>query len=292
MENSIRCSCSYLCKRVSPETGFNVISERSKRRHAQYDTRGILASERVVEWNRVRLQNAQIEIPSLNRDVDHTREASSLQRARYHEPHRSTVWRSAQVLAVHRSFFGTHTIHPSQLDEDVREETPVVRDEDPIDLHISHLDDLDGGSHSCHVVPIVHPYFPSLDEAVYRETWKLQFMLDTCNVSTEAQDSIMKRLFGRRIGCRVVQSTGGHQDFRGVHLGTLLRMAGLQWDGGELGLRSLSSLDSVYKAYSSAGLLEIIRWRLYVGRDGMSHDPLPYGASKQDLYDRWHGESC
>ncbi|KAL2623734.1 hypothetical protein R1flu_007979 [Riccia fluitans] len=60
------------------------------------------------------------------------------------------------------SIFGTDTIHPSQLDEDVREETPAVRDEDPIDLHISHLDDL-GGSHSYHVGGAVNrrtPRFP------------------------------------------------------------------------------------------------------------------------------------
>ncbi|KAL3688423.1 hypothetical protein R1sor_014732 [Riccia sorocarpa] len=111
----------------------------------------------------------------------------------------------------------------------------------PTDKHVDV--DLDGGR-AC-VVPIA-TYNPTLDEAIYRCTWKFQGLLDSNNVSMDLQETILTILFGSNAPSTPHLLPGGQPDYRDMSLGSLLRYVGHEWRGGELGLRGLSSLDGIF----------------------------------------------
>ncbi|KAL3676720.1 hypothetical protein R1sor_026668 [Riccia sorocarpa] len=78
----------------------------------------------------------------------------------------------------------------------------------------------------------------------------------------------------------------GQLDFRNMSLGSLLRYAGREWRGGELGLRGLCSLNGISKLYCNQGMPSVIRWRLCLGEGGTAHDPRAYGAGEQYDYSK------
>ncbi|KAL3699807.1 hypothetical protein R1sor_017829 [Riccia sorocarpa] len=141
-----------------------------------------------------------------------------------------------------------------------------------------------------HVSSTLNQYFPTLDEAVYRETWKLQALLDASNVPATAQDTILKSLFGDSPEHRTDHL--GREDYRGWGLGQLLRHACSDWTGGELGLRVLRSVNSIHDVYKSAGMPKVVRWRLCIGEEGLVHETVAYGPSCQEEYMQSRGNKC
>ncbi|KAL3701422.1 hypothetical protein R1sor_019444 [Riccia sorocarpa] len=71
-------------------------------------------------------------------------------------------------------------------------------------------------------------YTSTLDEAIYRSTWKFQALLDKNNVSIELQESILAILFGPDAP-RMLPD--GRMDYRDMSLGSLLRYAGREYFG-------------------------------------------------------------
>ncbi|KAL3683816.1 hypothetical protein R1sor_001838 [Riccia sorocarpa] len=84
----------------------------------------------------------------------------------------------------------------------------------------------------------------------------------------------------------------GILDYSGVSLGTLMRHAGAEWTGGELGLRTLSSLESILNTYRVVGMASVVRWRLCIGVSDTRHAAVPFGESSQDEYIQSRGENC
>ncbi|KAL3701819.1 hypothetical protein R1sor_019841 [Riccia sorocarpa] len=177
---------------------------------------------------------------------------------------RSTAYRDAKALlgSVNRSF-----------------NFPVAEEFFPTDEHVDA--DLDGGRAG--VVPIA-TYNPILDEAIYRCTWKFQGLLDSNNVSMDLQETILTILFGSNPPSTPHLLPGEQSDYRDMSLGSLLRYAGHEWRGGELGLRGLSSLDRISRLYREQGMPSVARWRLCMGEGDSAHEPRAYSYSRQDNY--------
>ncbi|KAL3676262.1 hypothetical protein R1sor_026210 [Riccia sorocarpa] len=136
----------------------------------------------------------------------------------------------------------------------------------------------------------VRPYRPTLDEAIYRATWKLQFAMDEANVTTDLQGRILKCLYDNsQLPTRLAD---GNMEYSRVNLGTLLRHAGAEWTGGDIGMRGLSILESIMNTYRGAGMPSIVRWRLYIGDEDSRHDAIPFGQSSQDEYIQSRGVRC
>ncbi|KAL3686455.1 hypothetical protein R1sor_009029 [Riccia sorocarpa] len=81
-------------------------------------------------------------------------------------------------------------------------------------------------------------------------------------------------------------------EYSRVNLGTLLRHAGAEWTGGDIGMHGLSSLESIMNMYRGAGMPSIVRWRLCIGDEDSRHDAIPFGQSSQDEYIQSRGVRC
>ncbi|KAL3694215.1 hypothetical protein R1sor_007866 [Riccia sorocarpa] len=97
-------------------------------------------------------------------------------------------------------------------------------------------------------------------------------------------ETILTILFGSNAPSTSHLLPGGQPDYRDMSLGSLLRYAGHEWRGGELGLRGLSSLDGISRLYRDQGMPSVARWRLCMGEGDSAHEPRAYSYSKQDNY--------
>lgn len=103
----------------------------------------------------------------------------------------------------------------------------------------------------------------------------MQSMLDSAKVSIDLQDKILRALFQQVDASEVV-------NYRGMPLGSLLRHAGTQWDGGPLGIPSLGTFNGLTDAYEVMGAPQPETWRLCIGVENNFHEPKAYGPSTQD----------
>ncbi|KAL3690508.1 hypothetical protein R1sor_016817 [Riccia sorocarpa] len=274
-----RCECSYMCNRVRPDLGYQLISARTKRHHNLMDRRGELASELAVTREKKKYQNQVVPEPSLVDSVRtlHNRSSSQRGESSNSQPSgtvsRTTAWRYAKMNSVMRSFnFPTSDPEPAATDHDV----PVTTDDAaPEELHST-------GPHGPRYAQLPR-YIPTLNEAIYRATWKLQALLDENNASIELQEAVFSSLFSNQ-STEHVRLSDGNRDYRSMSLGALLRTAGPEWNGGELGLRGLSSLTAINNSYRAAGMPQITRWRLCTGTEASPHEVSAYGGSLQDDY--------
>ncbi|KAL3693278.1 hypothetical protein R1sor_006929 [Riccia sorocarpa] len=264
-----RCECPYICRRANPELGYRYVSERTKRKHAEMDRKGKFASSAGVKWSQSYIDMANT--GSLRSSIKTPRTGKTSRsnpQACLNQPgptvSRRTVYRDARALvgSVARSF-----------------NFPTVEDYFFVGEHLN-ADDATGRDT---IATGLVSYNPTLDEAIYRSTCKFQALLDTNNVSIDLQESILTSLFGSSAPELLPD---GQLDFRNMSLGSLLRYAGREWRGGELGLRGLCSLNGISKLYCSQGMPSVIRWRLCLDEGGTTHDPRAYGASEQDDYSK------
>ncbi|KAL3683154.1 hypothetical protein R1sor_001176 [Riccia sorocarpa] len=138
-------------------------------------------------------------------------------------------------------------------------------------------------------VPLV-PYNPTMDEAIFRAVWRLQGVLDSHNCSVDLQNNILTALFGQHSKPSTVADE--EIDYTSLCLGTLLRLAGKEWNGGAIGLSGLRSLEAIRKCYLAAGMPHVQRWRLCTGKGAPEfHEPLVHEPSSQDDYNGT-GEKC
>ncbi|KAL3699513.1 hypothetical protein R1sor_017535 [Riccia sorocarpa] len=136
----------------------------------------------------------------------------------------------------------------------------------------------------------VRPYRPTLDEAIYKATWKLQFTMDEANVIADLHGRILKCLYDNsQLPTRLAD---GNMEYSSVNLGTLLWHAGAEWIGGDIGMRGMSSLESIMNTYRDAGMASTVRWRLCIGDEDSRHDAIPFGQSSQDEYIQSRGVRC
>ncbi|KAL3679188.1 hypothetical protein R1sor_022144 [Riccia sorocarpa] len=106
--------------------------------------------------------------------------------------------------------------------------------------------------------------------------------MDEANVTADLQGRILKCLYDNsQLPTRLAD---GNMEYSRVNLGTLLRHAGAEWNGGDIGMRGLSSLESNMNTYRGAGMPSIVRWRLCIGDEDSRHDAIPFGQSSQDEY--------
>lgn len=130
-----------------------------------------------------------------------------------------------------------------------------------------------------------------LDEAIYRETWKLQSMLDEAKMPQELQDRILKMLYGgkKEPPCRngITDS-----DFSGRGLGDLLRHAGPSWQGGRHGIEAFSSFKGLCSTFDQYGMPKTQRWRMCLGCKNKWHAPEVLRPSHQDDYNVSTGVKC
>ncbi|KAL3698426.1 hypothetical protein R1sor_012502 [Riccia sorocarpa] len=270
----VKCTCNYLCKRVDPAVGHQFITARTKRKHILMDRRSELASEVALSRERLRRRSARIveqaPIAPLPSDIiGHTivRPASENRTkvdGRVVSGCRTTIWKYTKMATVMSSLTGLQQNPYSDAEEEICE----AGDQSGAQVE-ANLPNVTLPS-QVHVSSTLNQYFPTLDEAVYRETWKLQALLDASNVPATTQDTILKSLFGDSPEPRTDQL--GREDYRGWGLGQLLRHAGSDWTGGELGLRVLRSVSSIHDVYKSAGMPKVVRWRLCIGEEGLG-DP-------------------
>ncbi|KAL3679341.1 hypothetical protein R1sor_022297 [Riccia sorocarpa] len=87
--------------------------------------------------------------------------------------------------------------------------------------------------------------FPTVDDLppIY-EDLGADAILDVHNASIDLQESILALLFDSNAPTPIALPNG-QVDYRDMSLGSLLRHAGREWRGGELGLRGLCSLSVV-----------------------------------------------
>ncbi|KAL3695715.1 hypothetical protein R1sor_009791 [Riccia sorocarpa] len=237
-----RCDCSYMCRRVYPELGYQFVSYRTKQRHLKHDSAGTVASAVVVSREKVRLQQAASQIARVEtNDAPNTLPDLDLAQDQGFQDNLYSPSRAADRCAGDTS-------------------------------------------------PPITTYQPTLDEAIYRATWRLQFLMHEANVTADTQNSILRCLFDS--SQLPTRRSDGILDYSGVSLGTLMRHAGAEWTGGELGMRTLSSLDSILNTYRGVGMASVVRWRLCIGVSDTRHATVPFGESSQDEYIQSRGEKC
>ncbi|KAL3682715.1 hypothetical protein R1sor_000737 [Riccia sorocarpa] len=267
-----RCACPYICSRANPELGYQQVFERTKRKHADMDRKGKLASDAGISRSQSYMARENVPytrktssdvncIPPRGRSEHFGQQAHPISIATCPLISRSTAYRDAKALvgAVNRSF-----------------NFPTLDDSFPVDSYFTA--DVDG---EIATAARIITYTPTLDEAIYRSTWKFQALLDKNNVSIELQESILAILFGPDAP-RMLPD--GRMDYRDMSLGSLLRYAGREWRGGELRLRGLCSLNAISRLYRDQGMPTVERWRFCLGEGDTAHAPLTYGTSKQDDY--------
>ncbi|KAL3697846.1 hypothetical protein R1sor_011922 [Riccia sorocarpa] len=273
-----RCDCSYMCRRVCPELGYQFVNYRTKQRHLKHDSAGTVTSAVVVSREKVRLQQASA--PSQIAEVE-TNDAPNVNRrptpTNQNFVHRATIWRYNHLASVQRSFFSSQQTLPDLAQDEGFQDNPYSP---------SRAADQCAGDTS----PSITAYQPTLDEAIYMATWRLQFLMDEANVTADMQNSILRCLFDS--SQMPTRRLDGILDYSGVSLGTLMRHAGAEWTGGELGLRTLSSLESILNTYRGVGMASVVRWRLCIGVSDTRHAAVPFGESSQDEYIQSRGEKC
>ncbi|KAL3700460.1 hypothetical protein R1sor_018482 [Riccia sorocarpa] len=267
-----------LIERVCPELGYQFVSYRTKQRHLKHDSAGTVASAVVVSREKVRLQQASA--PSQIAQVE-TNDGPNVSRrptpTNQNFVHRATIWRYNHLANVQRSFFSSQQTLPDLAQDEGFQDNPYSP---------SRAADRCAGDTS----PPITAYQPTLDEAIYRATWRLQFLMDEANVTADMQNSILRCLFDS--SQMPTRRPDGILDYSGVSLGTLMRHAGAEWTGGELGLRTLSSLESILNTYRGVGMASVVRWRLCIGVSDTRHAAVPFGESSQDEYIQSRGEKC
>ncbi|KAL3690068.1 hypothetical protein R1sor_016377 [Riccia sorocarpa] len=270
----VKCTCNYLCKRVDPAIGHQFITARTRRKPILMDRRNELASEIALSRERLRRRSARIAeqapIAPLPSDIiGHTivrpvSENRTEVDGRVVSGCRTTIWKYTKMATVMSSLTGLQQNPYLDAEEEIGETGDQSGAQVEANLLNATLPS------QVHVSSTLNQYFPTLDEAVYRETWKLQALLDASNVHATAQDTVLKSLFGDSPEHRIDHL--GREDYRGWGLGQLLRHAGSDWTGGELGLRVLRSVNSIHDVYKSAGMPKVVRWRLCIGEEGLG-DP-------------------
>ncbi|KAL3682742.1 hypothetical protein R1sor_000764 [Riccia sorocarpa] len=273
-----RCDCSYMCRRVCPELGYQFVSYRTKQRYLKHDSAGTVASAVVVSREKVRLQQAASQIARVE-----TNDAPNVSRrptpTNQNFVHKATIWRYNHFTSVQRSFFSSQQTLP---DLDLAQDQGF---QDNL-YSSSRAADRCAGDTS----PPITVYQPTLDEAIYRATWRLQFLMDEANVTADTQNSILRCLFDS--SQLPTRRSDGILDYSGVSLGTLMWHAGAKWTGGELGMRTLSSLESILNTYCGVGMASVVKWRLCIGVSDTRHAAVPFGESSQDEYIHSREEKC
>ncbi|KAL3696208.1 hypothetical protein R1sor_010284 [Riccia sorocarpa] len=226
--------------------GFQFVSYRTNKRHVKHDSAGRIASAVVISREKVRLQQASTSRQNILRPTPvEPSDDAQLEQNNANFVHRAIVWRYNRFASVRRSFFSSDETLPEHAPEersyaDNVPESPSAGTDRVTDFAVGH----------------VRPYRPTLDETIYRATWKLQFTMDEANVTADLQGRILKCLYDNsQLPTRLAD---GNMEYSRVNLGTLLRHAGVEWTGGDIGMRGLSSLESIMNTYRSAGMPSIV----------------------------------
>lgn len=255
---SERCECSYMCKRARPDDGYLLVSKRTKRRHALKERNGLLATDLGVQREAVRSKwQSESAVRNFDEVAVNVGDVINVVHGR----------RATECGTVFRSFHR-------------REWEPIASvDEDEFPSRGQSIDD--------HRTMVSDRYLPSIDEAIYRKTWKMQAILDRANVPLSVQEEILRTIYGESE--KEVREGSDPMNFT---LGALLRCVGSEWTGGELGLRGLCSFHTITKHYRLAGMPSTQRWRLCFGSPDVTHEPVLYSPSKQDEYVQSAGAKC
>ncbi|KAL3696704.1 hypothetical protein R1sor_010780 [Riccia sorocarpa] len=104
-----RCSCLYICSRANPEVGYRYVAASTKRRHAEMDRKGKLASNAGIKGSRTYMEMASVALSSTyrlhNTNIGHRNGKSShfdqqsCLRSTGPEVSRSTSYRDARAVA-------------------------------------------------------------------------------------------------------------------------------------------------------------------------------------------------
>ncbi|KAL3686380.1 hypothetical protein R1sor_008954 [Riccia sorocarpa] len=270
---------AYMRSRANPELGYRYVAASTKRRHAEMDRKGKLASNARIKRSMTYMEMASVALPSTynsrNSNIGHRNGESShfdqqsCPRSTGPEVSRSTSYRDARVVAgaVNRSF-------------NFRMEYDSYQTDDCVPTDEQFPADNTGGHARAPASPIL-PYNPTLDEVIYRSTWKFQALLDMNNVSIDMQETILTILFSSDVPDMVENR---QPDYRGMNMGSLLRYAGRDWRGGELGLRGLCTLNGISRLYRNQGMPTVSRWKLCLGEGDSAHELRAYATSRQDNY--------
>ncbi|KAL3700694.1 hypothetical protein R1sor_018716 [Riccia sorocarpa] len=276
-------SRSPVSRRNAPRVKGSGLSVRQLQNEAatlKHDSAGRIASAVVISREKVRLQHASTSRQNILRPTPVAPSGDAqLEQNNANFVHRATIWRYNRFASIHRSFFSSDETLPEHAPEersyaDNVPESPSAGTDRVTDFAVGH----------------VRPYRPTLDEAIYRATWKLQFTMDEANVTADLQGRILKCLYDNsQLPTRLAD---GNMEYSRVNLGTLLRHAGAEWTGGDIGMRGMSSLESIMNTYRGAGMPSIVRWRLCIGDEDSRHDAIPFGQSSQDEYIQSRGVRC
>ncbi|KAL3687895.1 hypothetical protein R1sor_014204 [Riccia sorocarpa] len=196
---------------------------RTKQRHVKHDSAGRIASAVVISREKVRLQHASTSRQNIlwPTPVAPSDDAQLVQN-NANFVHHATIWRYDRFASVHHSFFSSDETLPEHAPEersylDNVQESPSAR-----------TDRVTGFA-----VGLLRPYRPTLDEAIYKATWKLQLTMDEANVTGDLQGRIFKCLYDNsQLPTRLAD---GNMEYSRVNLGTLLRHAEAEWTGGDIG---------------------------------------------------------
>ncbi|KAL3687249.1 hypothetical protein R1sor_013558 [Riccia sorocarpa] len=162
----------------------------------------------VISREKVRLQQASTSRQNILRPTPVAPSGDAqLEQNNANFVHRATIWRYNRFASVHRSFFSSDETLPEHAPEersyaDNVPESPSAGTDRVTDLAVGH----------------VIPYRPTLDEAIYRATWKLQFTMDEANVTADLQGRILKCLYDNsQLPTRLAD---GNMEYSRVNLGT------------------------------------------------------------------------
>lgn len=255
----VRCTCRYKCSQL--EQGHDYVSERCRRRHLSHDKQN-----RCIDPIHIRRhRNATESCAPLSGDASQTNVV--LQMSRQQE------WRIQQSAPLRRALTGSHNLRFEQ------EEQPI---------HWSPHDSMEPPPPMQFGIHILPSRKLCLDEAIHREAWKLQALLDEAKMAQATQDKILKAFFGK-----CIPMDENDADYSGLELGALLRHAGVNWDGGNMGIESLSSFRGLCRTFETFGMPVPERWRICIGCSNDNwHSPEVLKPSKQDDYNISTGVKC
>lgn len=262
----VMCNCRYRCSRLP--RGHDFVSKRSKQYHARKDAEGLLIDSLRLQHDAV-AQGGYV-FQSLGRLGSSSTTNVGLSKTQR--------WVTGRNL-MQGALLGTSRIYGPELDRNDEFENNAHhhdRDHDnkfenthPVSPNVAQPQRPD---YSTHVHNEIHL---TLNEAIYRETWRLQSMLDNSKVPINVQDKILRTLI-------YPTDPTNLDNYRGMTLGPLIRRAGSSWDGGPLGLPALGTFGGLASAYQSMGAPQPEHWRMCLGAESNFHEALVLGPSNED----------
>jgi hypothetical protein len=266
----VQCNCNYKCGRL--DRGFDMVCERTRKRHSKFDADGKLCAGKFV----------------VNRGLPSRAIVTSIDAQGCSAPHGGTVQVSRQTQWRDKQGQLYWALVGGGADANGRDHGNADGHYLPDYMEVDENGMPPPMQYGIHILPRIK--LP-LDEAIYRETWKMQAVLDQAKAPQELQDVILKKLFGGKKG-RSCPSMKKEDDFTGFELGELLRHAGPSWDGGIHGKEALLSFKGLCSTFDQYGMPKTQRWRMCLGSQGKWHSPEVLPPSRQDDYNLSSGVKC